>query len=256
MAPSTYLKLQNKHILIIGGSSGIGYAVADGSLASKAKVTISSSSQTKIDAAITNLKSHYSSIQGFAFDLSDPSTLETNLESLFKTASQSTHGQINHVVFTAADSLTITDLNTLTPSIIHQASQMRFIAPLIVAKVAAHYLPKTTASSIVFTTGCVAEKPTAGWSLISFFAGGLSSLVKGLAVDLAPVRVNAVRAGYVDTPLWPEDQKKFMKDVLKEKSLIGKFGRVEDVAEAYLWLLKDENVTGSAAGSDGGVLLV
>ncbi|KAK3996374.1 short chain dehydrogenase [Cladorrhinum sp. PSN332] len=258
MAPTTYRKLQDRHVLIIGGSSGIGYAVADGSLASGAKVTISSSSQNKISTAINQLKSEYPNqplIQGLACDLSKPDTLEANLESLFATA-QSTQGQISHVVFTAADSLTITNLGNITPAIIHQASQMRFVAPLIVAKIAGRYLSKTTSSSIVFTTGCVAEKPTPGWSLITFLAGGLSSLVKGLAVDLAPVRVNAVRPGYVDTPLWQEDQKAFMTDVLKEKSLTGKFGKVEDVAEAYLWLLKDENVTGTVAGTDGGVLLV
>ncbi|KAK4168762.1 NAD(P)-binding protein [Cladorrhinum sp. PSN259] len=257
MAPSTYRKLQDKHVLVIGGSSGIGYAVADGALASGAKVSVSSSSQEKVDAAVGRLKSEYPeqpSIQGFAFDLSNPESLEANLESLFTTA-QSQQGTVNHVIFTAADSLAIGSLDGVTPALIHQASQMRFVVPLILGKVAARHLSKTTESSIILTTGSVAEKPAPGWSLFSYFGGGLSSLTKGLAVDLAPVRVNAVRPGYVDTELWKADQKALVEPILKEKSLTGKFGKPEDVAEAYLWLLKDENVTGTVAGTDGGILL-
>lgn len=100
MAPSAYNKLQNKHVLILGGSSGIGYAVADGSLASGAKVTISSSSQTKVDAAVSRLKSDYPSqtdtIVGFPADLCNPTTVEDDLDVLFKKA-ESTHGTIHHV---------------------------------------------------------------------------------------------------------------------------------------------------------------
>lgn len=258
MAPSSYRKLQNKHVLIIGGSSGIGFAVADGVLASRAQVTLSSSSQNKLDAAVSQLKSEYPDqpgIQGLVRDLSNLETLETSLDSLFR-AAQLTQGTINHVVYTAADSLTLGGLDTVTPAMIHSASQMRFVVPLILAKVAARYLPKATSSSIVLTSGSVADKPAPGWSLISYFGGGISSLAKGLAVDLAPVRVNVVRPGYVDTPLWPTERKEAVEAAVREKTLTKRFGRVEDVAEAYLWVLKDENVTGSAAGTDGGLLLV
>ncbi|KAK4187240.1 NAD(P)-binding protein [Podospora australis] len=257
MAPSTYRKLQDEHVLIIGGSSGIGYAVADGALASGAKVTICSSSQAKIDAAVARLRSEYPehSIHGVSQDLSVEATIESDIESLFEKV-QATQGTINHVVFTAASPLSLGAIENISADLIRAAGHMRLVVPFLVAKIAANHLPKTNNSSIVLTSGSVSERPTPGWSLMSYFGGGLSSVAKGLAVDLAPTRVNVVRPGFVDTPLWTEEQKAFMAKIVEEKTLTGKGGTAEDVAEAYLWLLKDRNVTGTAAATDSGALLV
>ncbi len=119
--------------------------------------------------------------------------------------------------------------------------------------------PKENTSSLVFTSGSVASKPDPGWAILAFVAGGMVSLAKGLAVDLAPVRVNVVQPGYVDTGLWAPmgDQKRaeFQK-MIEGKMPTGKFAQPEDVAEAYLWLLKDANVTGTVAATDAGQLLV
>ncbi|VBB73087.1 Putative protein of unknown function [Podospora comata] len=215
MAPSAYNKLQNKHVLILGGSSGIGYAVADGSLASGAKVTISSSSQTKVDAAVSRLKSDYPSqtdtIVGFPADLCNPTTVEDDLDVLFKKA-ESTH-------------------------------------------VASRYLPKENTSSITITSFSVTKKPAKGWTLMSYYGGGLSTLAKALAVDLAPIRANVVRPGYVETELWTEEQKASTAKAVAKSTLTGVPAKGEDVAEAYLWLMKDSNVTGAAAETDSGGLL-
>ncbi|KAH8885626.1 NAD(P)-binding protein [Thozetella sp. PMI_491] len=259
MAPSTYRKLQDKHILAIGGSAGIGYAVAEAALASGANVTISSSSQAKVDTAVSALAADYPDrkIRGLVTDLSKPS-VEADLDALFR-AAQDAQGPIHHVVFTAADALTIGGLDTLSADKILQVLHMRGVVHLLLAKVAVRYLPQTSASSIVYTGGSVAQKPDKGWSILAFVGGGIASLVKGLAVDLAPVRVNAVQPGYVDTTLWApmgaEAQANFKKAV-EAKIPTGKFAQPEDVAEAFLWLLKDANVTGTIAASDGGQLLV
>ncbi len=74
------------------------------------------------------------------------------------------------------------------------------------------------------------------------------------------MRVNVVRPGFVDTGLWaalmsPDQKESYMRE-LEGKALTRNAGQVEDVAEAYLWLMKDGNATGSVAGSDGGWLLV
>ncbi|KAK4649071.1 uncharacterized protein QC761_115785 [Podospora bellae-mahoneyi] len=215
MVPSAYNKLQNKHVLILGGSSGIGYAVADGSLASGAKVTISSSSQIKVDAAVSRLKSDYPSqtdtIVGFPADLSNPTTVEDDLDVLFKKA------EFTHV--------------------------------------ASRYLPKENTSSITITSGSVTKKPAKGWILMSYYGGGLSTLAKALAVDLAPIRANVVRPGYVETELWTEEQKASTAKAVAKSTLTGVPAKGEDVAEAYLWLMKDSNVTGAAAETDSGGLL-
>lgn len=258
MSALNFNKLQAKHVLLIGGSSGIGFAVAQGALASGAHITTSSSSQPRIDSAVTFLKSLYPDreIFGLRADLSNAATLESDLEALFKSAVYH-NGPVHHVVFTAADSLALGSLDALAPELILRAAHFRMVVPLMVGKMAARFLKERTCS-LTITTGCVAEKPGPGWAVIAYCAGGLVSLAKALAVDLAPVRVNVVQAGYTDTPLWQgmdEEARMEMFRGLEEKMLTGKMGQVEDVAEAFLWVMKDGNVTATVAKSDGGVLV-
>ncbi|KAK3383468.1 short chain dehydrogenase [Lasiosphaeria ovina] len=258
MAPSTYRKLQDKHILFIGGSGGIGAAVAEASLEAGAHATITSSSQTRVDGVVASLAAAYpgSSVRGAVGDLSNPATIEDVLESIFQAAKAAQGGRpIDHVVFTAADALTLGPLDTTTPAAIAAAAHMRLVAPVVVAKVAARHLARSHRSSIVITTGSAAERPAKGWSVVAYFAGGLASLARALAVDLAPIRVNAVQPGPVDTALWGAHRDAVVAQQ-EAKVLTGRVAKVEDVAEAYIWLLKDENATGSVAATDGGELLV
>lgn len=83
--------------------------------------------------------------------------------------------------------------------------------------------------------------------------------MRGLALDLQPIRVNLVSPGAVDTELWkgmPEDAKKGMFEELAKKTPVGGVGKIEDVAESYLYLMKDRNVTGAMISTSGGHLLV
>ncbi|KAL0937478.1 short chain dehydrogenase reductase family [Colletotrichum truncatum] len=255
---SKYSKLAGKHVLVIGGSTGIGLGVAEAALEAGASVTISSSSSAKLSKAVASLKSTLSpssqqKIQSFTADLSGEGA-EASLDAVFKQA-----GSVDHVVFTAADSLSLMMLQDLTPDKILSACQMRLVAPLMAIKVAARYLPKTNESSFTITSGSAAHKSTPGWSVVSFFTAGLQGMVKQLAVELEPLRVNAVAPGFVDTGLWDHvttEEKANMVKGVEESMPTGQFGRVEDVVEAYLWLLKDRNVTGTVAATDSGCLVV
>ncbi|KAJ0336238.1 hypothetical protein COL922a_008200 [Colletotrichum nupharicola] len=254
-----YNKLAGKHVLVIGGSTGIGFGVAEAVLAAGASVTISSSSRSKLSAAVASLQATMPSsssspkIQSFTADLSGPDA-EERLEAVFKQTEP-----INHVVFTAADSLSLMMLQDLTPDKILAACQMRLVAPLMAVKVAARYLPKSNESSFIITSGSAAHKSTPGWSVVSYFTAGLQGMVKQLAVELKPLRVNAVAPGHVDTELWDHmsaEEKKAMIKGVEETVPTGQFGRVEDVVEAYLWLLRDRNATGTVAATDGGSMVV
>lgn len=248
-----YNKLANKRVLIIGGSSGIGFAVAEACIESSASVTISSSSSDRVAQKVKDLQTSYphakDTIRGFACDLSKP-TLERDLEALFEQV-----GKLDHIVFTAGDPLAQMPLSEISLEKIQTAGQVRFFAPLLIAKVGSKYLDSSPQSSIIITTGSVATQPRPNWSVIASYAGGLHSMVRNLAVDLKPIRVNLVSPGAIDTELWkgmPEDKKKEMFKAIEGKVLTGKVGRPEEVAEAYLWLLKDANVTGMCATSDSG----
>ncbi|KUJ09755.1 NAD(P)-binding protein [Mollisia scopiformis] len=253
-----YNKLAGKRVVIIGGTSGIGYAVAEACIESSfSHVTVSSSSASRVQTAISNLQKSYPStsctISGHTCDLSTPD-LETSIEALF-----SKTGNVDHIVFTAGDKLAIYPIEEINYERILKAGQVRFVAPLLVAKVGKKYLNAGPESSIVLTTGAGAERPYANWSIVTPYLSGLYGMTRALAIDLKPVRVNLVSPGAVDTELWKdfsaEEKEKFFKEV-GEKVPTGRIGRPEDVAEAYLWLMKDSNTTGVVASTTAGNLLV
>ncbi|OCL01862.1 short chain dehydrogenase [Glonium stellatum] len=255
-------KLRDNHVLIIGGSGGIGYGVAEACLELGCTVIISSSSASRIAASISSLQKTYPSarsrIYGHACDLGNPETLESNVVSLFEEATQESNGKLDHVVYTAGDALSIAALEKVTLEQIQQAGMVRFNAPLIVAREAAKYLKKSYTSSYTITTGAVSEKPHEGWAVIGSYAGGHHTMARGLALDMKPIRVNAVSPGAVDTTLWkmPDEEKKEMFKKLEAKMTTGRVGQVEDVAEAYLYCMKDRNLTGSVISTNGGALLI
>ncbi|KAF8853871.1 NAD(P)-binding protein [Acephala macrosclerotiorum] len=252
-----YNKLADKHVLIIGGTSGIGYGVAEALIESFANITVSSSSPDRVKSAISSLQKSYpstkTSIKGFACDLSKP-TLEQDLEQLFEKT-----GKVDHIVFTAGDRLATIPLAESTLESIQRAGQVRFFAPLLVAKVGKKYLTGGAQSSIVLTTGSVADHPIPNWSVVASYAAGLHGMTRNLALDLKPIRVNLVSPGAIDTELWAHmsaEKKGEMFKGISAKVPTGKVGMPEDVAEAYLWLMKDSNVTGIVAYSDSGARLV
>ncbi|KFY13657.1 hypothetical protein V492_03109 [Pseudogymnoascus sp. VKM F-4246] len=252
-----YNKLADKHVLIIGGTSGIGYGVAEALIESSANITISSSSPDRVETAISSLKDSYplakTSIKGFACDLSKP-TLEQDLEFLFEKT-----GNVDHIVFTAGDRLATTSLAESTLESIQRAGQVRFFAPLLVAKVGRKYLTGGAQSSIVLTTGNVADRPVPNWSVVASYAAGLHGMTRNLALDLKPIRVNLVSSGVIDTEIWAHlsaEQKDMIFKGISAKVPKGNIGMPEEIAEAYLWLMKDSNVTGTVAYSDSGARLV
>lgn len=249
-----YNKLAGKHILIIGGSSGIGYGVAEACIESQAQVTISSSSPYRIEAAVSSLQTAYpgAKVRGLPCDLSKPS-LEQDIERLFKQV-----GKVDHIVYTAGDPLAMVPIQEVTIEKIIAAGQIRFFAPLLVAKVGSRYLSPGPEASITLTTGSVAERPRPNWTIVAAYASGLHGMVRNLAIDLKPVRVNLVSPGAVDTPLWrlPAEEKERFFEGVKARVPTGRVAASEAVAEAYLWLMKDWNATGTVATSDSGSKLV
>lgn len=93
---SKYQKLQNKHVLVIGGTSGLGFAVAEASLASGAHVTVSSSNPSRVESTVQKLKSSFPDaiVAGHVCDLSKP-TVEQDIEALFAKV-----GKVDHIVYT------------------------------------------------------------------------------------------------------------------------------------------------------------
>lgn len=255
---SKYQKLLNKHVLVIGGTSGIGFAVAEASLASGARVSVSSSNPSRVDKTVQTLQSSFSdgTVAGYVCDLSKP-TVEQDLEALFAKT-----GTVDHIVFTAGDKLATIPVDQITYDKIIAAGQVRFVAALLTAKVGRKYLSPGPYSSIVLTTGSVSQKPRPDWSVVAGFASGLHAMTRNLALDLKPVRVNLVSPGAVETELWDltfnsdEKAKQAMFEKVAKGNPTGRLAQPEDVAEAYLFLMKDPSVTGTVVDSNSGAFLV
>lgn len=142
---------------------------------------------------------------------------------------------------------------------IKQAGMVRFFAPLIIAKHAPKYLNKGPTASITLTTGAVSERPRPDWSVVGSYATGLHGMTRGLALDLAPIRVNLISPGAVETELWdalPEDKKQELFKHASATAPTQSIGKPEDVAESYIYCMRDANVTGSVISTNSGSLLV
>ncbi|KAI9828276.1 MAG: hypothetical protein M1819_006614 [Sarea resinae] len=265
-------KLHSAHVLVIGGTSGMGLGVAAASLENHAaRVTISSSSASRLTAALSHLRSLYpsraSTLFGHTCDLAAQDGLEARITSLLDAATDGRKHPIDHVVYTAGDALHLAPFKDISYEAIVAAGTVRFFAPLLVAKTAFYggYL-RTDASassspSITLTTGSASQRPVPGWTVTAGYAAGLHGMVRNLAVDLAPVRVNLVSPGPVDTALWDavgatKADVEAIKHSWTEKLLTGGIGRVEDVVENFLAAMRNANMTGTILDSNGGALLV
>jgi NAD(P)-dependent dehydrogenase (short-subunit alcohol dehydrogenase family) len=234
--------LEAQKVVVLGGTSGIGRAVAKAARESGAAVVVASSSAEKVEAARRDL-----GVEGRVVDLTD----EQAMAALFEAV-----GPFDHLVYTAGDSLVLGPLATLDAATARRAFDLRFFGALLAAKLAAPRLRR--GGSIVLTHGIAGVRPRAGWSVGASICGAMESLTRALAVELAPLRVNAVSPGFVRTPLWsslPEADREALYRDAGAKLPVGRVGEPEDLAEAYLYLMKSAFSTGQTVIVDGGGVL-
>ncbi|EXJ69540.1 uncharacterized protein A1O5_07576 [Cladophialophora psammophila CBS 110553] len=267
--PSKYLsKLHDKSVLIVGGSSGIGYGIAEACLEFGAKVVIASRSADKVSSAVSTLKASYpehaANIRGHTVDLNSAQTnFEEQLVALFDFATDNGTKKLDHVVETAGD-LGLAGklgLDIITPELMTQASSVRLVGVIMLAKVANKYLNKASTSSFTMTSGALIYKPRPGFGPFIGASGGKEALTRGLALDMAPIRVNLVSPGAIETELLyssiPQGmERQQFAEMYKKTNLLGKIGSVEDVVESYLSLMKNSFQTGTVVHSEGGYLLI
>jgi NAD(P)-dependent dehydrogenase (short-subunit alcohol dehydrogenase family) len=237
--------LRNKRIIILGGSSGIGLAVAQQASAQGAQVVIASSSTERVQEAALAVGCI---AEGRTVDLFDERAIQDFFAKL---------DEFDHLIFTAGDTLQLGEIAAINLEQARRAFDLRYWAALAAVKYGRPHM--RPGGSIVLTTGVAGRRPHKGWALGASVTSAVEGLTRALAVELAPLRVNAVSPGVVRTNLWrnmTEKERDAMYQNIGESLLVGRVGETEDIAHAYLYLMQERYSTGQVIVVDGGATLV
>ncbi len=236
---------EDQRVVIVGGSSGIGLAVAEEAASQGADVVIVSSKAERVQEAIQSIGG---GVWGQAVDVSDEGSVEKFFAKL---------GAFDHLVFTAGDSLQLHELADTDLKQARRAFELRYWSALATVKYGSPQIRK--GGSIVLTTGVAGRRPHKGWVVAASVCGTIEALTRALAVELAPVRVNAVSPGVVRTNLWQSmsvDEREHLYDSIGKSLPVGRVGEAHDIAQAYLFLMQEGFSTGQTVVVDGGTVLV
>jgi NAD(P)-dependent dehydrogenase (short-subunit alcohol dehydrogenase family) len=238
-------EFSEKRIVVLGGSSGIGLAVAQQVVARGARAIIASSNADRVKQAVATLDGN---AEGHTLDLSN----ERDIQNFFRKI-----GDFDHLVFTAGDTLQLNELVATDLTKARHAFELRYWAALAAVKYASPHLRKD--GSIVLTTGVAGRRPHKGWTVAASVCGAIEALTRALAVELAPIRVNAVAPGVVRTNLWQSmsaDEREHLYESVGKALPVGRVGEPYDIAQAYLFLIQERFGTGQTVVVDGGTVLV
>ncbi|CAB3764283.1 SDR family oxidoreductase [Paraburkholderia solisilvae] len=242
---TTHISLQSSRVVIAGGTSGVGFAVAQAAALAGAEVTIASSSLRRVQDAVEQLPK---GTRGEAVDFTD----ETRVSAFFERV-----GAFDHLVYTAGESLFLKTLAELSIEDARKAFDVRYWGAVTTVKHAAPYM--RSGGSITLTGGVASSRPLSSWVIPSSLLGAMESLTRALAVELAPLRVNAVKPGVLRTNLWSklsDADRNDLYETVGNKLLVQRVGEASEVANAYLYLMQQGYSTGQVIVVDGGHMLV
>lgn len=236
--------LANKTVVVLGGSAGIGLATAKAAADEGASVVIASSNRQRVDKALEQLPQ---GSRGYAVDLSK----EENIKRFFEKT-----GQIDHLVYTAGENLAVSTLDELDLGKSRQFFNLRYWSALAAVKYGSTKINQ--GGSITLTSGSGGVRPMEGWVIPATICTAMEGLTRALAVELAPLRVNCVMPGFVRTELWgniPEANREAMFQSAAENLLVKHVASPDEIAQTYLYLIKQTYSTGQCVVVDGGGVL-
>ena len=237
-------ELLGQTVIVIGGSAGIGLETARRASAEGAKVILTGRDAERLQRAASELDA----LRTAAFDATDPAALEQFFRDL--------PGVIDHVMVTAGQphygSLINMDLAQA-----RQALDAHILLMLQVARNAAHKV--RAGGTLLFMGGTGGRRPGIGRGIVSTVTAALPALTANLALELAPIRVNLIAAGFVDTPLSAsllgdelENRRNQLRATLPIRRVVGP----ADVAALAVHIMTNTALTGATYDVDGGQQLV
>jgi NAD(P)-dependent dehydrogenase (short-subunit alcohol dehydrogenase family) len=231
--------LAGKKVVVVGGSSGIGLATAELAKSEGADVVIASRNAERLKAAADKL-----GVKAIPADV----TNDESVAQLFKTC-----GAVDHVVVTAAQ-LRSGPFKTVSMDDVRATMEGKFWGAWRVARAA----EIRAGGSLTLVSGFLSIRPRPNSAIVGSANGAIESLARSLALELAPVRVNCVSPGIIDTPIraaMPEAARREMLGKVAAALPVGRVGVGEDIARQILAFMTIGFATGSIVYIDGGALI-
>lgn len=243
------MKLQGKRVVIPGGTSGIGLAVARLVLNEGATAVVASRGQEHVERAREELSSlAQSRVTAQSLDVASEDAIREFFSAI---------GAFDHLVYTAGENL---PLGTIVNTDLREA-RARFDIRYWGAYASVKYgVPSIReGGSIVLTSGFSATRPKAQWTSQASIQSAVEGLTRALALELAPIRVNCVSPGLSRTPRWnamPAGVRQTLFEGEEARLPLHRLGSADELATAYLYLMENTYATGNVINVDGGGALV
>jgi NAD(P)-dependent dehydrogenase (short-subunit alcohol dehydrogenase family) len=227
--------------VIVGGTSGLGRQVAQVLAARGDDVVITGRDKAKSEAVAAQIGGR---TRGLALDLAVPNEIAGRLAQV---------GQVKSLVIAAIER----DDNSVRKFDIARATRLMTLKLVGYAEVIHALAPRFTPNaSIVLFGGQAKERPYPGSTTVSTVNGGIATMVHTLAVELAPLRVNAIHPGIVgDSPAWSGKPPEVLERV-RVRTPTGRLPTMADIAGAVIFLLENQAINGVNLSADGGWLLL
>ena len=229
-------------VLVIGGSTGIGEGIAASSIALGAEVVIASHSAEKLAAVKERLGA------GVVTEKVDVA-VEEQVKALFDRV-----GEVDHVVF-CAEAVMRGPFHKVATSTERQNFEVKFWG----AYYTAFYMRIRAGGSFTLFSGSISRMPWSAMTNVSMINSALETMARGLAFELAPIRVNCISPGTIDTPAWlhisaTDREALFAKS--RAMLPVRRVGQTRDCVDAAMMVMQNGFITGTVIDVDGGALLV
>jgi len=238
--------LKEKKVVIIGASSGIGKAIASSVIEKGAKAIMVSRSLDRLQEASMQLPQNQFDL--FSMDMLNEENVNETFDKI---------NSFDHLVVTAVaeENKLRTPLQKADRAIAERSLQ-KFWGAFYVCRAAVGKVSAT--GSITLTSSVAIYKPsTSGdMSILTAGHGAVTAFATALAVELAPVRVNVVAPGVVDTSVWNKEQKLNLEKWAREKLPVKHLGNPNELAHAYITFMENAYITGTILKVDGGLTLI
>ncbi|HZX29144.1 MAG TPA: SDR family oxidoreductase [Telluria sp.] len=235
------MSLAQQRIVIIGGSNGMGLAAARKLAALDAAVSIVGRSQDKLDRALASLPG---SAQAHVGDFTDAQAMALLFERI---------GPIDHLVLAASDRAAWGPFASISGAALRSALEGKLLGYWQALQAALPHLRPD--GSVVMLSGAASRTAMPGTAGLAAVNGAITQMAQTLALELAPLRVNVVSPGLVDTPAHdalPADAKSGLFEATARALPVGRTGTADDIAEAIVYLIGNGFTTGAVLDVDGG----